>query len=41
MRNPCLRQNVTAAITSATPAHRAISAGRRSIEPFQTFRCVS
>ena len=27
-----------AARTSATPVQRAISAGRRSIEPFQTFR---
>ena len=35
------RANLTAAITSATPAQRAISAGERSIEPFQTLRCSS
>ena len=33
--------NLTAAITSATPAQRAMSAGRRSIEPFQILRCSS
>jgi hypothetical protein len=29
----------TAPITSATPAQRAMIAGRRSIEPFQILRC--
>src|SRR5213079_2714368 len=33
--------NLTAAITSATPVQRAISAGCRSIEPFQIRRCSS
>ena len=37
----CACANRTAAITSATPAQRAISAGRRSIDPFQTLRCSS
>src|SRR6478672_4941272 len=39
--NPVLRPNLTAEITSATPAQRAISAGWRSIEPFQILRCSS
>ena len=30
------RANRTAAMTSATPVQRAMSAGRRSIEPFQS-----
>ena len=34
---PCSRANRTAVITSATPAQRATRAGRRSMEPFQTF----
>ena len=40
-RRPVARANRTAAMTSATPAQRAISAGRRSIDPFQTRRCSS
>jgi hypothetical protein len=38
---PLLLANRTAAITSATPRQRAISAGKRSIDPFQTLRCSS
>ena len=38
---PCSRASASAAITSATPVHRAISAGDRSIDPFQTLRCTS
>ncbi len=38
---PLARAALTAAITSATPAQRAIAAGRRSIEPFQIRRCSS
>src|SRR6266511_3172330 len=34
-------RDLTAAITSGTPLQRAISAGDRSIEPFQTFRWSS
>ena len=37
----CSVANLTAAITSAAPAQRAISAGKRSIDPFQTLRCSS
>ncbi len=36
-----LRAKRTASTTSATLAQRAISAGRRSIAPFQTRRAVS
>ena len=36
----CSRAKRTAAITSATPRHRAMSAGRRSMWPFQTLRVV-
>src|SRR3954468_20302883 len=36
-RSFCLA-NLTAAMTSATPAQRAIRAGERSIDPFQTLR---
>ncbi len=39
--SPCSRAKPTAAITSATPAQRAISAGLRSIIPFQTLRASS
>ena len=39
--NPLSLAKPTAARTSATPVQRAISAGRRSIEPFQTFRWTS
>jgi hypothetical protein len=35
------RAKRTAATTSATPAQRAINAGRRSIEAFQTLRASS
>ena len=38
---PVVRPNLTAEMTSATPAQRAISAGGRSIEPFQILRCSS
>jgi hypothetical protein len=38
---PALLANLTAAITSATPRQRAISAGKRSIDPFQTRRSPS
>ena len=38
---PVLLANLTAALTSAAPAQRAISAGKRSIDPFQTLRCSS
>ena len=38
---PVSLANLTAAITSATPAQRAIRAGDRSIDPFQTLRCSS
>ena len=39
--SPSARAARTAARTSALLVHRAISAGRRSIEPFQTRRCCS
>ena len=35
---PFVRAHLTAEMTSATPAQRAISAGRRSIDPFQILR---
>jgi hypothetical protein len=35
------RAKRTAAVTSSAPAQRAISAGRRSIAPFQTRRASS
>ena len=38
---PVRRANLSAEMTSATPAQRAISAGKRSIDPFQTLRCSS
>ena len=38
---PLARPNFTAAITSATPAQRTITAGRLSNEPFQILRCTS
>ncbi len=38
---PCSRANRTAAITSAAPAQRAISAGRLSIMAFQMARVAS
>src|SRR5215204_3440690 len=37
----CSRAKRTAAITSATPRHRAMSAGRRSMWPFQILRVSS
>lgn len=40
-RQPLSRAKSTAAITSATSAHRAISTGRRSIMPFYTARASS
>ena len=40
-RRPCCCANFTAEMTSATPAQRAISAGRLSIEPFQILRAWS
>ena len=36
VRRPVSRPKRTAAMTSATPAQRAITAGWRSMEPFQT-----
>jgi hypothetical protein len=36
-----LAGDANAEITSATPAQRAISPGRRSIDPFQISRCSS
>jgi hypothetical protein len=39
--SPWARAKRTAAITSATPAQRAINAGRRSIMPFHTWRAAS
>jgi len=39
--SPLARAKPTAAMTSATPAHRAITAGRRSMDPFQIRRCCS
>jgi hypothetical protein len=36
-----LRANASAAWTSEVLAHRAMSAGRRSMSPFQTFRAAS
>src|SRR5262245_39104467 len=41
MSNFCVRAKLTAAITSATPAQRAISPGRLSIIPLKTFRASS
>jgi hypothetical protein len=38
-RNP--RATRTASTTSAVPAHRAMTAGRRSISPFHTWRASS
>src|SRR5262245_25059538 len=38
---PESRAKFTAAITSALPEHRTITAGQRSIMPFQTLRAVS
>ena len=38
---PVLRANAVAALMSSAPVHRAMRAGRRSTEPFQTFRCSS
>jgi hypothetical protein len=40
-RRPSLRANSTARITSAVPAQRMISAGRRSWAAFQTARAWS
>ncbi len=39
--SPLARPSFTAAITSATPAQRTITAGCLSIEPFQILRCRS
>ena len=39
--NPLSRPNLTAAITSETPAQRTITAGCLSNEPFQILRCRS
>jgi hypothetical protein len=41
MTTPSSRANRIAEATSSTAAHRAMSAGRRSIIPFQTSRAVS
>ena len=38
--SPSLRARSTVRITSATPAHRAITAGRRSWAPFQMLRSL-
>ena len=38
---PVWRANRIAPMTSSVPAQRAIRAGWRSIEPFQTLRCSS
>ena len=38
---PFVRAHLTAEMTSATPAQRAINAGRRSIDPFQILRASS
>ena len=40
-RRPLSFANFTAAMTSATPAHRAMRAGKRSIDPFHTLRASS
>ena len=39
--SPCARAKFTASITSAAPAQRAITSGRRSIIPFQMRRAPS
>jgi endonuclease/exonuclease/phosphatase (EEP) superfamily protein YafD len=41
MTIPWSRANRIAEVTSSTAAHRAMSAGRRSIIPFHTSRAVS
>jgi hypothetical protein len=40
-RSSCSRAMARARAVSADPAHRATSAGRRSIDPFQTARASS